>query len=121
MRRRKAERQGRRAERVAALWLQATGHRILARRLRMPAMEIDLLVRHRKCVIAVEVKRRVTRDEALNALARTDWARLALALEQATALPVVSRMQRPISLRLDAVVTAPGQWPLHKRDVWRRF
>ena len=53
-----AHRSGRRGEDLAAAALQAAGHRIVARNLRTPHGEVDLLVRHRRTWIAVEVKAR---------------------------------------------------------------
>ena len=45
--RRLRERKGRRAENAAALWLQMKGYRILDRRARTPACEIDLIATKR--------------------------------------------------------------------------
>lgn len=41
--RQRAERRGRRAESRAALWLQLKGYSILARRVKLPVGEIDLI------------------------------------------------------------------------------
>ena len=48
-----AERRGRRAETMAAWLLRAKGYRILARRFRVPAGEIDLIVRRGRVVAFV--------------------------------------------------------------------
>ena len=53
MTRREAERQGRRAESLAALWLRLIGWRILARRVRTPAGEVDLIARRGRMVAFV--------------------------------------------------------------------
>ena len=50
--RRKREAAGRRAETAAALWLQLKGYRILDRRARMPACEIDLVARKGRMLVS---------------------------------------------------------------------
>jgi len=54
------EKMGRRAERLAALYLLLKGYRILARNYRTKSGEIDIVARKRRVVIAVEVKQRLT-------------------------------------------------------------
>ena len=58
--RRRRERAGRNAENAAALWLQIKGYRVLERRARTPACEIDLGVRKGRMLVFVEVKSRRT-------------------------------------------------------------
>ncbi|OYX45805.1 MAG: hypothetical protein B7Y90_18080 [Alphaproteobacteria bacterium 32-64-14] len=58
--RRRREQSGRRAETAAALWLQLKGYRVLERRARTPACEIDLVVRKGRTIAFVEVKSRRT-------------------------------------------------------------
>ncbi len=60
MKRRRAEQGGRRAERLAALWLQLKGWKILGRRVRTPGGEVDLVARRGRTVAFVEVKTRRT-------------------------------------------------------------
>ncbi len=59
---------GRVAEWLAAQWLRLHGWRILDRRVRTPAGEIDIIARRGKWLAFVEVKQRSTREEALAAL-----------------------------------------------------
>ncbi len=54
--RRQSERQGRGAETLAMIWLRLTGHRILARRWRGRAGEIDIVACRRRVIIFCEVK-----------------------------------------------------------------
>ena len=51
-----AHRLGRRGERAAARTLARRGYRILARNLRTPRGEVDLLAWHAGCLVVVEVK-----------------------------------------------------------------
>ena len=61
--RRQAERRGHFAERIAGWWLQLSGYRILARRWRCAAGEIDLIVKRRRQLVFVEVKYRFHADQ----------------------------------------------------------
>jgi putative endonuclease len=54
MKRRAAERGGRRAEALAAFWLQLKGWTILARRARTPVGEVDLVARRGRTLAFVE-------------------------------------------------------------------
>tara|TARA_Y200000002_G_scaffold175169_1_gene144478 strand:+ start:100 stop:420 length:321 start_codon:yes stop_codon:yes gene_type:complete len=60
--RQRAEQQGRTAELVALVYLMLTCHRILARRWRGSAGEIDLIARRGRRIIFVEVKFRHRSD-----------------------------------------------------------
>ncbi len=57
-RRRKAWRRGRTAETLCVICLVMRGYRILARRLRTPVGEIDIVARRRGTLAIVEVKAR---------------------------------------------------------------
>ena len=63
--RRLRERKGRRAENAAARWLQLKGHRIIDRRARTPACEIDLIATKKNLLVFVEVKVRARQATAL--------------------------------------------------------
>ena len=64
----KSELSGRRAETIAVWFLWAKGYRILARRFRCPAGEIDIVARHGKTLVFVEVKARREHADALLAI-----------------------------------------------------
>jgi putative endonuclease len=49
---------GRRGEALAEALYRARGHRILGRRVRTPAAEVDLVARRGRVLVVVEVKRR---------------------------------------------------------------
>lgn len=117
----RAERQrawlrGRRAEALAAWWLRLKGYRILARDFRVPLGEIDLVARRGRLLAVVEVKKRASLLEAGEAITPPQRQRIARAaevyLQQNPAL-------RELDLRFDAVLIAPGHWPLHVADAWR--
>ena len=57
------------------------GYRVLARRVRTPAGEVDLVVRRGSVVVAVEVKARATLDAALDSVSSRQRHRVALGLE----------------------------------------
>lgn len=75
-RRRAAEMSGRQAERDAEAYLAAQGYTVLARRLRSPAGEIDLVLADRDILLFVEVKARPSLAEAAYAVSPRQQARL---------------------------------------------
>ena len=115
MKRRAAERGGRRAEALAAQWLQLKGWTILARRARTPVGEVDLVARRGRTLIFVEVKARATAADAEYALDDFRLRRVA-----AAAQALAARYARAgDTLRIDAVFIVPRRWPRHVPDVWR--
>lgn len=79
--RKAADRRGRRAEDRAAAALGAEGWDVLARRVRTPAGEIDLVAEHEGLLAFVEVKARATLAEAAFALGAAQRGRLLRAAE----------------------------------------
>jgi len=67
-RHRRAQKRGRWAETLTALYLRLTGHRVLARNYKTQQGEIDLIVRRHTTISFVEVKARATRTLALEAI-----------------------------------------------------
>lgn len=114
--RRRRELAGRRAETAAALWLQLKGYRIVDRRARMPACEIDLVARKGKFVVFVEVKSRRTQAMALESVTPQLRTRLEEAANQWVSR---RRGQQQALWRFDVVLLAPGRLPKHMRDAWR--
>jgi len=103
-----AERRGRRAEQVAALFLILKGWRIVARRRRLPMIEVDIVARRAGVVAVVEVKQRPTLESAMRALAPEAAARLRAAARQ------IAAEQGPgLVARVDLIALAPGRWPRH--------
>lgn len=102
-----AERQGRRGETLAAWYLRLHGWRIVARRVRTPRGEIDLVARRGRTVCFVEVKwRRNARDLDL---AIDLWR---LRRVEAAAEAVAARFARPgDDIRIDVLLLSPRRWP----------
>lgn len=110
----RAERRGRQAERIAAWWLRLKGWQIMARRLRTPAGEIDLIARRDRLVIFVEVKARADDAELNLAVDERRLARVARAAEV-----VAHDYLRPgDDMQIDAMLLAPGRPPRHLSNVW---
>ena len=97
------------AEFWAGLLLRAKGYRILARRYLRAGGEIDLIARRFGTLAFVEVKARATIEEALEAISSAKLARMARA---ARAFLAAQQVQ-PKMIRCDAILVAPGRWPLH--------
>ncbi|MBM3643339.1 MAG: YraN family protein [Alphaproteobacteria bacterium] len=114
-RRQRAERRGRLAEWRAAWRLRLAGYRILARRFRTRAGEIDLVARKGRLLAFVEVKARADRARAAEAVGEAQMRRIARAAEL-----FMARHPRyaECSVRFDAVLV-DGLWPEHIRDIWR--
>jgi len=114
--RRAAERCGQRAERLAAFALRLSGWRIMARRWRSKAGEIDLVVRRGWLIASIEVKARGDLTDALEAVSARQRARIVRAASSFLA-------QHPkfanLGVRFDAMAVTPGRWPRHIADAWR--
>jgi len=112
--RRARERGGRRAETIAAWWLRLKGWKILARRLRMPLGEVDIVARRGRVVAFVEVKARSTAAEAALALDEYRLRRVA-----AAAGALAHRFARDgDDVRIDAIFIVPRRLPRHMANVW---
>ena len=110
-----ARRAGRSAAVLAAVWLMLRGYRILGFRLKTPQGEIDLLARRGRTLAVVEVKRRSSLNEALDAVSPTQRERLVRAAES---LAARRRALRGLDVRLDLFVLAPGAGPRHIPGAW---
>lgn len=112
----KANKSGRRAEGVAILFLRLKGYRILARNLRLPQGEIDVVARRGGVLVFVEVKYRADIGRAQDAVRARQWHRIARAAAQ-----FVGAQPRLHGLRwrFDVMAMAPYHWPQHRRNVWR--
>jgi len=115
--RRQAERRGHAGESLAALWLRLKGYRILARRLKTHAGEIDLVAAAPfGPVCFVEVKARAQALAAAESVTPPQQTRIARAASLYLASrPHLSRR----GARFDIIAIAPRALPVHHRDVWR--
>ena len=115
MKREEAERRGRRGEGWAAWWLRLHGWRIVARRVKTPRGEIDLVARRGATVAFVEVKWRATAAERDLAIDSWRLKRVAAAAEA-----VAHRFtQGAETIRIDVLLLAPGRWPRHIVNAWQ--
>lgn len=115
MRNRKAaERRGRFGGGLAAIWLNLQGWTIVARRVRTPLGEIDLIARRGRTTLFVEVKTRATGAGLGLAIDQHRLSRVAAATNMLTA-----RFARPgDDIRIDVILLAPWTLPRHIRNAW---
>lgn len=112
----RALRRGARAEVLSAWWLRLHGYRILARNLRTPVGEIDILVRRGRTLAAVEVKTRADLAEAGESVTPRQRRRVRRALAYYLAAhPEAAALE----VRFDAMLVTPWRPPRHVIDAWR--
>ena len=114
-RRKKAETRGRSSETLAALLLQLKGYRILGRRVRTAAGEIDLVARSPLGILCfIEVKARAQLSAAVESVGARQRSRIV----RAASLFVAGKPKLATKgMRFDIVTVAP--LPRHIRDAWR--
>jgi len=115
MTRREAEKRGRGAETIAAMYLRMHGWRILARRARVPGGEVDIVARRGRTLAFVEVKARGTEESAAFALDEWRLRRVAVAAERL----MPRYMDGVDEVRIDAIFIVPFRWPKHLPNVWQ--
>ena len=98
------------AESRAAALLIAKGFRILTRRFKSPAGEIDIVARRRHLLVFVEVKARADFDTAAESVTPRQRQRIAAAAEVWLAKFGADGFQ---DIRFDAILVAPGKMPRH--------
>lgn len=113
--RQSAERLGRFAEIAALWWLRLKGYRILDRRARTAAGELDLVAMRGDILAIVEVKARGRLDTAREAIGARQRARIIRAAS-------LWRARYPrfaaLCLRYDLVLIVPWRLPVHERAAW---
>jgi putative endonuclease len=114
---RAAHRRGHSSESLAALWLRLKGYRILARRLKTHAGEIDLIAAAPfGPVCFIEVKAREKARAAAESVAPAQQTRIARAASLYLASrPALARR----GARFDIVAIGAGALPVHHRNVWQ--
>ncbi|MDG2002666.1 MAG: YraN family protein [Novosphingobium sp.] len=113
-RRAKAERRGRRGENLAAWYLRLKGWRILARRVKTPRGEVDLVARRWGTVCFVEVKWRASARDWASAI---DEQRLRRVAQAAQAIAPRYTRDRDLQ-RIDVLLLAPRRFPRHIVNAW---
>jgi putative endonuclease len=98
------------AENRAKALLLAKGFRIVARRWRSPAGEIDIVARRGRLLVFVEVKARNHLDEAAESVTPRQRRRIVTAAEAWLAM---HPEDMSCDMRFDAVLVAPRRWPRH--------
>ncbi|SNB70428.1 putative endonuclease [Arboricoccus pini] len=115
-RRRAAERAGRLAEALAAWSLRLKAYSVIARRLRTPAGEIDLIARRGRVLVFVEVKLRSAGIDGLMALQPRQQRRI----RNAASWYLGHRPElADLDCRFDLVIVTPWRLPRHVQDIWR--
>lgn len=110
-----AYRRGLFGERLAAWLLRAKLYRVLARRYKTPAGEIDLIVRRGKLIVFVEVKHRQDQAAGLDAIGASSRRRITRAAELwLAAHPAAAGFD----LRFDLVIVMPRRLPHHIQGVF---
>lgn len=98
------------AEAAACALLATQGFAVIATRLRTPRGEIDLIARREGLLVFVEVKARARLDAAAYSVSERQRRRIAAAAEIFLAAhPEFAGLD----MRLDVVLLAPGQAPVH--------
>jgi putative endonuclease len=99
---------------MAAWWLRLQGWRILAKRVRTPRGEVDLVARRGRMIAFVEVK---ARDSAAGLALSIDRKRL---LRVAAAAEILAaRYAGPNDdIRIDVILIVPRRLPRHLKNVW---
>lgn len=110
---RAAESRGRQAELAAALWLMLKGYRILARRAKTGAGELDLVARKGGVLAIVEVKARATIDAGLHAISPQQQMRI---MRGASSFAGRRRELAGLAIRYDLMIIRPWRMPHHVRQ-----
>ena len=113
--RQQAEQSGRKAETLAHWLLRLKGYRILARRERTAAGELDIVARRGATLVFVEVKQRPTVAQAAEAIDERQRQRIARAAE---AYLADNPGLAGLGARFDAILVAPGRLPVHIANAW---
>lgn len=116
LRRSRAYLRGLNAEFLSVWFLRLKGYRIVARRYRGPAGEIDIIARRGGLIAAIEVKARPSLDEALESISPRQQRRIA-----GTLLHFQARHPRMAGFdyRFDVIWVGPRHLPRHILDAWR--
>ena len=105
---------GKRSEKLAIVILWIKGYKIMARRYKTPVGEVDLIAQRRHCFVFVEVKRRVSQDQALKSLSLRQQKRIRRAAE----FYFVKHPKLKITeIRFDVIAFWSWKW-CHLKNAW---
>lgn len=106
---------GLKAETICVWHLRLRGYRIIARNLRTPVGELDIVARRGRVLAVIEVKARAVLDDAAAAIAEPQRRRI----ERGAAWLVSGRPElAAMTIRFDAMLIAPGRLPRHIEAAW---
>jgi putative endonuclease len=94
------------SEKLAAIWLQLKGYKILERRYKTKLGEIDLIARHQNTIIFIEVKARPTVDLALESITSSMRRRI----ENTARYYIGHNDVAMCDMRFDVVTVIPFRW-----------
>lgn len=104
------------AETICAWHLRLRGYRVLARRFRTPAGEIDIIARRGGVLAFIEVKARRDRTTAVESVTSRQRRRVRRAAEAyIAARPMLAELDG----RFDVMLVTPWTTPEHVIDAWR--
>ena len=113
--RQKREALGRRVENIATLYLRLKGYRILTRRFKCKAGEIDIIARKKDLVVIVEVKARPNLEQAQQSISASSKRRIMAATN--VFLGQTKNLQR-FGVRYDAIFILPRLKIIHEKNFW---
>lgn len=114
-RRQKAERFGRKSERVAEMFLRLKGYRILARRVKTPLGELDLVAKRGKSLVFMEVKARHGPGALMMAIEQIKPHRYRRAAQYWLAK---NEQYASHQQQFDVIGLAPWRWPVHIQNAF---
>ena len=106
------------AEHIAAALLRLKGYRILARQLRSPLGEIDIIARRGRTLAFIEVKARANTRDAMESISKRQQSRIIRAAESFVANNAHFAGLADLTLRFDVMLVAPRRWPVHIPNAW---
>lgn len=103
------------AESIARLWLRLKGYSVMASRYRNAYGEIDLIIRKRRKLIAVEIKYR----HSYKAAAESITLRQRQRIERTLQVYLANLAWQPEEIRFDAILLSTTQLPKHLKNAWQ--
>lgn len=103
------------AESIARLWLRSKGYSIVASRYRNFYGEIDLIIRKRQKLIAVEIKYRHSYRSAAESVTRNQRQRI----ERTLQFYLAHLAWQPAEIRFDVILLSRTHLPKHLKNAWQ--